>query len=1005
MSGWGTALRMARRDALRHPGRSLLVMTLIALPVLAVSAADVVIRSGIPTPDEQAGAELAGADAWIMAPQGVTDFRQTWSGMSTWLFDHAGTGISGQGLVTVAGPSDNAAPADGETVELIPVDDRPARPAAEVLPLLPPGSAITPWRHITEFPVAAADGHYLSVAADLLDITDPASGGRYAVVAGAAPSGPGQVALTTHLAARLGVSVGDTVLAGAPTARATVVGTVRAAASGNSAVPLADFDAVVAVPDGVEVTDAVASGPRYLVTSDVPFTLDLIQRLNEKGIGAFSRAGAVEMAAMSNGNPNDAAAELALVAVAAVLVGLQIVILAGPAFAIGAKRIRRELGQLVAAGASPAQVRAAVLGTGVVLGAGGALLGLLAGIGLGVAARSLLLALLPGYTSPGIHVHLPELLAVAALGFAASLLAALAPARRMGRTPALALLGRQPAGLAPVRWWSLAGAVLAAAGVAVTVRYGTREIPPNSGVSVASSRGYGLALGAAMVEIGLLLAVPLLIRWASTAGRLLPVAGRLALRDVDRRRGRTAPAVAAVAAGMTLAVIAAVAYASAGSSAAEHYRAGIPAGEVVVALADPPPGEPADPAAADGMDQVIAAQWPGAAVAGYGSVEAQQRFDPALQVVADAPPGGFRQRGLLVPPENVCPYGEVNGQLQHQLVGTGEDIDPSGGDAPSPDPDQLATAATDWRCFGRSYSSLTAEEAGVHRWPVAKRGSVSSAVRMGTILVGGADLRQLLTGVDDPAADAALESGGAVVLDRTYLSAEGTVCSASQDDAHQGEMGRLLLQDVRCVPAVAGAWSPTPLGVILSPEAARALGWRPAPAGAVMRPEQLVTQAEADDLTVALRAGGVSAFSARVEPGAPVDAGATTRTAMTVMLLILGGLIAATIIVVTALGLSDARAPLATLAAVGAAPRIRRLMTGWTALTVGLLGCLVGGVVGLVPAWGILRLLQAVSGPSADHIVVPWASLLLALVVVPAVSFVIGALLTRSRLPLVARAD
>ena len=45
LSAWRLPLRLARRDALRHRGRSLLVLVMIALPVLAVTAADVLIQT------------------------------------------------------------------------------------------------------------------------------------------------------------------------------------------------------------------------------------------------------------------------------------------------------------------------------------------------------------------------------------------------------------------------------------------------------------------------------------------------------------------------------------------------------------------------------------------------------------------------------------------------------------------------------------------------------------------------------------------------------------------------------------------------------------------------------------------------------------------------------------------------------------------------------------------------------------------------------------------------
>ena len=42
---WRPALRIARRDALRARGRSVLVVVMIALPVLTMTAVDVLSRS------------------------------------------------------------------------------------------------------------------------------------------------------------------------------------------------------------------------------------------------------------------------------------------------------------------------------------------------------------------------------------------------------------------------------------------------------------------------------------------------------------------------------------------------------------------------------------------------------------------------------------------------------------------------------------------------------------------------------------------------------------------------------------------------------------------------------------------------------------------------------------------------------------------------------------------------------------------------------------------------
>ena len=69
---------------------------------------------------------------------------------------------------------------------------------------------------------------------------------------------------------------------------------------------------------------------------------------------------------------------------------LEIILLAGPAFAVGARRRRRDLALVAAAGGSPAHLRRIVLADGVVLGAVAAALGVGVGVALAAAVRPLL---------------------------------------------------------------------------------------------------------------------------------------------------------------------------------------------------------------------------------------------------------------------------------------------------------------------------------------------------------------------------------------------------------------------------------------------------------------------------------------------------------------------------------------------------------------------------------------------------------------------------------------
>ena len=61
--GWRPLLRIARRDALRARGRSALVVAMIALPILALTAADVLTRSAQLDPDEKVARTLGQTQA------------------------------------------------------------------------------------------------------------------------------------------------------------------------------------------------------------------------------------------------------------------------------------------------------------------------------------------------------------------------------------------------------------------------------------------------------------------------------------------------------------------------------------------------------------------------------------------------------------------------------------------------------------------------------------------------------------------------------------------------------------------------------------------------------------------------------------------------------------------------------------------------------------------------------------------------------------------------------
>jgi putative ABC transport system permease protein len=116
--------------------------------------------------------------------------------------------------------------------------------------------------------------------------------------------------------------------------------------------------------------------------------------------------------------------------------------------------------------------------------------------------------------------------------------------------------------------------------------------------------------------------------------------------------------------------------------------------------------------------------------------------------------------------------------------------------------------------------------------------------------------------------------------------------------------------------------------------------------------------------------------------------------------LMLGGTLTATF-----LALSDARPDLATLSAVGAAPRTRRRVAAAYALVVGVVGAILGAAVGFIPGVAVSRPLTSCAGNGGPYLEIPWLLIAVIVVVLPLLTAAIVGLTARSRLPLVARLD
>jgi putative ABC transport system permease protein len=352
------------------------------------------------------------------------------------------------------------------------------------------------------------------------------------LVRGAYPDGPGQVDLTSQVAALYGAHVGGTWRAAGTTWRVT--GIVQDPSN------LSDEFALVApgqVRHPSEVIMLLGPAAARLATSDGDTTLP--------GVPAAALFTPNEM----SGGLSQAVLILVLEVVGLAFIGL----LSVASFSVMAQRRLRALGMLSAIGATGRNLRLVMIVNGLVVGVVGAL----AGTALGLAAW---FAYAPRLQQASDHAVDPASLPWWAIALGAvfaivtSVLASRNPAKTMAAAPVVAALSGRPAPPRAVRRSALPGVIAFAAGLAILAFAGGLSGPPGGGGGPGSA--LPLLLGLVGVIAGILLLAPLGISVLTAgAGPRLPVATRIALRDLVRYRARSGAALAAVTFAIFLAMV------------------------------------------------------------------------------------------------------------------------------------------------------------------------------------------------------------------------------------------------------------------------------------------------------------------------------------------------------------------------------------------------------------------------------------------------------------------
>jgi putative ABC transport system permease protein len=383
----------------------------------------------------------------------------------------------------------------------------------------------------------------------------PFIGPMLALVSGRYPVGADEVAVTSGVASAFHLTVGHTWNVGGDERR--VVGVVENPQS------LLDEFALVAPGQVTTPTQGVA----LFNAPGVP--------LSSIKIGAEVET----PASVAQSNPlNPETISL----VALVLGMLLVALVSVGGFTVLAQRRLRSIGLLESTGATDRHVGLVVRANGTVVGLVGAVGGFVLGLVIWLAYR-------PKLEQSAHHVigmfALPWIVVAAAMVLAvvAALYAASRPARAIARIPIVVALSGRPA--TPRQIHRSAGPGIAFL-VAAFLLLGYSGSTGNGNGSGGSPE---LALGIVLLIPGLILLAPFFLSLAARLARHVPVAPRLALRDLARYRARSGSALAAISLGVLVAVIVMLAAASRYGNVFDYAGPNLTSTQLALHANTPPP--------------------------------------------------------------------------------------------------------------------------------------------------------------------------------------------------------------------------------------------------------------------------------------------------------------------------------------------------------------------------------------------------------------------------------
>ncbi|GAA2518096.1 FtsX-like permease family protein [Rarobacter incanus] len=461
--------------------------------------------------------------------------------------------------------------------------------------------------------------------------------------------------------------------------------------------------------------------------------------------------------------------------------------------------------------------------------------------------------------------------------------------------------------------------------------------------AVMASR-YLLIIGVAALEVGLIMMISLIITAIATVARRLPTALRYAARDAARHMARTVPAVAAIVAATASMTAVAI---------HQHSMARF---------------------------EVVARPWalPAGTIAAFVDGTEPPLSDSNIATIADAVRGQFPDAGAT-----------------HAL-----------GIAMLDDQWQLAGWATplsydDDTSYPLGYSFVTSRPAVDNYF-----GPIPTSIAVDD----GSSFDALAGEGECPGAAAALRSGKAVVPVGT-VSPNGTASFTWSANSRSGDLNAPSDFEAESdVPAVeCDAMGRGSVSAVIPPAVAKSQGASVERRIVVVQTgAAAVTSSQVEAIARAARspanAGDAVDITVTADPGPNASADDEAVKGTWIMLGIAAALVLASAWISTSLSISESRPDLATMAAVGASPRLRRRVAAGQAGFIAVTGSVLGSAGGIILGVALTLADRAQYGPLMT-VVIPWWQLGLAAAVVLATVIVLAAALTRSRMEMVRRIE